>query len=230
MWLLMITASSIGFFHTLMGPDHYLPFIVISKARRWSLSRTLSVTFVCGLGHVLSSVVIGLTGIALGIALHKIEFIESFRGNVAAYLLIAFGLLYFLWGLRSAQRNKPHSHFHFHANGQAHLHEHNHHGNHIHIHNGKSLTPWVLFLIFVFGPCEPLIPLLMYPAAQNHWLDLTFVTLTFSLVTITTMSVIVFLGLKGINLLPMEKIERYTHALAGFAILLCGLSIQLLGL
>ena len=30
--LLSVTAISIGFIHTLLGPDHYLPFIVLSKA------------------------------------------------------------------------------------------------------------------------------------------------------------------------------------------------------
>ena len=34
-----------------------------------------------------------------------------------------------------------------------------HHGEHMHPHLvGASLTPWALFVIFVFGPCEPLIP------------------------------------------------------------------------
>ena len=232
MWILLATAVSIGFIHTLTGPDHYLPFIMISRARNWSISRTLSVTFVCGVGHVFSSVIIGLIGIALGIALHEIVFIESFRGNIAAYLLIAFGLVYFIWGLRQAYLKKPHTHFHFHADGKGHVHQHTHFNNHSHVHTDdkKSITPWVLFLIFVFGPCEPLIPILMYPAAQNHWFDLSVVTLAFAVVTIATMSVIVFLGLKGFHLLPVEKIERYTHAIAGFTILLCGLGIQFLGL
>ena len=232
MWILLATAVSIGFIHTLTGPDHYLPFIMISRARNWSISRTLSVTFVCGVGHVFSSVIIGLIGIALGIALHKIVIIESFRGNIAAYLLIAFGLVYFIWGLRQAYLKKPHTHFHFHADGKGHVHQHTHFNNHSHVHTDdkKSITPWVLFLIFVFGPCEPLIPILMYPAAQNHWFDLSVVTLAFAVVTIATMSVIVFLGLKGFHLLPAEKIERYTHAIAGFTILLCGLGIQFLGL
>jgi len=29
---------------------------------------------------------------------------------------------------------------------------------------------WALFLIFVFGPCEPLIPLIMYPAAKLNFI------------------------------------------------------------
>ena len=88
--LLAITAASIGFFHTLFGPDHYLPFIMMSKARNWSTSRTMLITFLCGLGHVGSSIVLGIIGVSIGIAITKIEFFESFRGNLAAWAFIAF--------------------------------------------------------------------------------------------------------------------------------------------
>jgi len=58
--ILLITAASIGFFHTLLGPDHYLPFVAISKARDWSQTKTLLLTILCGFGHVLSSIILGL--------------------------------------------------------------------------------------------------------------------------------------------------------------------------
>lgn len=54
--ILTITAASIGLFHTLLGPDHYLPFIVMAKAGKWSLFKTAWVTFLCGIGHVGSSI------------------------------------------------------------------------------------------------------------------------------------------------------------------------------
>ena len=50
--VLVATAASIGFIHTLLGPDHYLPFIVMAKVRGWSRSKALGVTSLCGLGHV----------------------------------------------------------------------------------------------------------------------------------------------------------------------------------
>jgi sulfite exporter TauE/SafE len=89
--LLSVTAVTIGFFHTLLGPDHYLPFIVLSQAKKWSLRKTMVITFLCGVGHVLSSVILGLIGIAVGISVGKLVSIESFRGNIAAWLFIAFG-------------------------------------------------------------------------------------------------------------------------------------------
>jgi len=231
--VLITAAASIGFFHTLFGPDHYLPFIVISRAGEWSLRKTILVTFLCGIGHVLSSVLLGMLGILLGIAVSKLEAFESFRGGIAAWLLIVFGLLYFVWGVQRAWRNKPHKHFHIHEDGVKHVHHHVHTKDHVHVHEAEgsgNLTPWILFIIFVFGPCEPLIPLLMYPASRNSLHGLILVTLIFSVVTIATMVSIVMISTLGINFLPVKRLERYTHAIAGATIFLSGMAIQFLGL
>jgi ABC-type nickel/cobalt efflux system permease component RcnA len=231
--VLLIAAASIGFSHTLLGPDHYLPFIVMSKSGNWSLRKTTLITFLCGIGHVLSSVLLGIIGVAFAITVTKLEALESFRGNIAAWALIAFGLVYFVWGVRQALRNKPHQHFHSHKNGANHGHDHTHNGEHVHPHiekENKNVTPWILFVIFIFGPCEPLIPLLMYPAAKENLLSLIFVTATFGVVTILTMMSIVLISTFGISFVPVSRLERYTHALAGATIFLCGMAIQFLGL
>ncbi len=233
LYLLVVTAASVGFFHTLFGPDHYLPFIVMAKSGEWSLKKTALVTFLCGLGHVLGSVILGIIGISLGIAIGNIEIFESFRGNLAAWAFITFGFVYMVWGIRRAVRNKPHTHFHHHENGVYHEHSHSHTNDHAHPHNDsheKKMTPWVLFTIFVLGPCEPLIPILMYPAASKSIGGLIFVTSVFAFTTILTMLVIVTASIFGINFLPVKKMERLSHALAGGTILLCGISIQFLGL
>jgi nickel/cobalt exporter len=233
LWILLLSAATIGFIHTIIGPDHYIPFIAMSKSGNWSMKKTSIITILCGLGHVLSSVVLGLIGIALGVALSNLELFESFRGNLAAWALIAFGLTYFVWGLFRAIKNKPHTHYHVHEDGEMHIHEHTHSRDHAHVHEEstkKQLTPWVLFTIFVLGPCEPLIPLLMYPAAKESVLGLALVTLVFGIVTIITMLAAVFISIYGINLFPLRNAERYMHAVAGAAVLLCGISIQFLGL
>jgi sulfite exporter TauE/SafE len=230
--ILLLTAASIGFFHTLFGPDHYLPFIVMSKAGNWSKIKTVWITILCGIGHVLSSVVLGIIGVAFGIAVSKLEFIEGFRGDIAAWLLLTFGFVYFIWGVKRAVKNKPHSHSHVHEDGTYHNHKHSHEIEHAHVHSDskKTLTPWILFTIFVFGPCEPLIPLLMYPAAENSITGLIIVTLVFGIITIGTMVSVVMLSIWGISFVPFNKLERYTHALAGFTIFISGLSIVFLGL
>ena len=230
--VLLATAALLGFFHTVLGPDHYIPFIAMSKSGSWSLRKTTLITFLCGIGHILSSVVLGIIGITFGIAVAKFEAVESIRGNIAAWALIAFGLVYFVWGVRQAVRNKPHTHFHPHGNGVGHEHTHAHNDDHLHAHasGNKNITPWVLFTIFVFGPCEPLIPLLMYPAAKGSLGGLLLVTTVFGAVTIATMMSIVLISAFGISFVPVSRLGRYTHALAGATLFLCGISIQVLGL
>jgi nickel/cobalt transporter (NicO) family protein len=228
LYILILTAISVAFLHTVLGPDHYLPFIVMHKAGKWSMTKTIFITVLSGIGHVGSSVLIGLLGIGFGLAIHKIQIIESFRGDIAAWLFTGFGLVYMIWGIRRAVRKVPHTHRHFHIDGSVHNHEHSHFAAHTHVHKleeKSSLTPWIIFTIFVLGPCEPLIPILMYPAAKNSYFVLAMVTLAFGIVTIATMLGIVILSLYGIEKIQFKRLELYSHALAGGAILLSGLGI-----
>jgi sulfite exporter TauE/SafE len=195
--------------------------------------KTTLITLLCGLGHIGSSVVLGLIGVAIGLAVNRLEIVESVRGNLAAWLLIAFGLAYFVWGLRRAYQRKAHAHSHTHTIGVAHEHLHNHQREHAHVHDDKTtpnITPWVLFVIFVFGPCEPLIPILMYPAAKNSLFGLLVVTCVFGIVTIATMLGVVLLSIAGVNFIPLSRLQRFSHVIAGATICLCGLAIQFLGL
>ena len=226
------TAATLGFVHTLLGPDHYLPFIVMSRARNWKLGKTLFISFLCGLGHVLSSILLGFVGLGLGVALFRLEGIESFRGGIASWLLILFGFAYLVWGLRHAAKKRPHSHLHLHPSGP-HEHSHHHSLEHMHVHEKEkkvNLTPWILFTIFVFGPCEPLIPLVMFPAARHNTAGVVLVALTFGAATILTMMAVIALASWGVSFIKLGKLERYVHALAGGMILLSGISVQFLGL
>lgn len=225
----LLAAGWIGLVHTLLGPDHYVPFVAMAKARRWSMLRTGVITSLCGLGHVCGSIVLGSVGIALGVVLANLEWTESVRGEIAAWLLTAFGLVYLVWGIRRAIRNKPHTHSHLHPDQGEHLHEHTHRSEHAHPHTGphkKSITPWVLFVIFLFGPCEPLIPILMYPAAAASIWSAAIVAAVFAAVTVSTMLAVVLVLTFALDRLPTGRLERYSHALAGAAILMCGVAVH----
>ncbi len=218
-------AAVVGCVHTLIGPDHYLPFVVLARARRWTTRRAVAVTAACGLGHVASSVLLGFAGFALGTGLKHLEWIESVRGEFAAWTLIAFGLGYAAWGLRRARRAGPDGHTHAHG-GLVHAPD--------HVHDPKTgatitLTPVILFIIFVFGPCEPLIPLFIYPAATAGWFGAAVVSLVFAVATLATMTTMVLIALRGLEQVPLHRFERYSHALAGASIALAGGAIQLLG-
>ena len=237
--LLVATAAGIGVLHTVLGPDHYLPFAALAQARSWSRARTLAIVLGCGVGHVAGSVALGAVGIAAGAALSRLEAIEAFRGDLAAWLLIGFGLAYAAWGLRRALRDRPHSHWHSHVGGVVHQHGHSHHGEHLHVHDESAsgagrgglrrtgMTPWVLFIVFVFGPCEALIPVLMVPAAQGSWWGVALVCLVFGAATLATMVATVGLTLAGLSRLDVIRLQRYSHVAAGVTVAACGFAMRL---
>jgi len=205
---LALTALALGTLHTLAGPDHYLPFVAMSRSRNWSTFKTINIVALCGLGHVLSSIVIGFIGIGAGIALSGIEDIESSRGNISAWLLLIFGLGYMAWGLYRLWNKHSHDHDHLKS-------------------NRRKMTFWILFTIFIFGPCEPLIPILMYPAAQHNYGAVIYISLIFALATIGTMITIVMLMSRGISLIKFNSLEKYQHVIAGATISICGAGIFL---
>lgn len=238
-----MTAAGIGFIHTLAGPDHYAPFAAMGAARNWSLPKTCAVTLACGTGHLAGSIVLGAVGIALGLALGGLEVIQTTRAEYAAWALLSFGLLYAVWGVRRAKRATPHRHWHKH-DGVTHSHQHTHFQEHTHVHDQQVTTavpnskvrqilpwvPWSIFVIFVLGPCEALIPVLMYPAASHNFIGLASVVAVFSVVTLLTMTIMAVITRYGISAMRLKGIEKYGHSLAGMAIASCGASMVFLGL
>ncbi len=260
-WPAMLAAAWIGAAHTLAGPDHYLPFIALARAGAWSLRRTLAVALLCGVAHVASSILLACAGLwlfrslggSLEVLIERLLGIEGARGDVAAWLLLGLGLVYTIFGLRAAYRNRPHAHWHTHADGTIHVHDHTHNADHAHVHArrlspdqniepttpalasephaqdcastaGGLWTPWMLFLVFVFGPCEPLIPL-MLPAWQiAPWLGLG-VAAAFSLSTLMTMLCTVAIGYYGLRTITFGGWSRYNHAIAGGTVTLCAVAM-----
>lgn len=229
--ILVWTALAAGIAHTALGPDHYVPFIALSASRGWSRSKTLFMVLLCGFGHVLSSIVIAFAGLAIGKTVFSIEWLEGLRGDIAAWMLLIFGFTYMVYGIFTAIRKKPHEHPHLHDDGTKHDHRHIHQTGHAHMHEkSNSLAAWSMFVIFVFGPCEALIPIVLYPASQGHIFNAVITALIFSVSTLITMSVIVFASITGLSGIKSGFLTRYSHALAGLVIFIAGISVKFLGL
>lgn len=225
--VLMIAAVTVACLHTVTGPDHYLPFVALSRSRGWSLTKTMFWTIVCGCGHVWSSVLLGLGGAAIGWSLSKVSWLEKVRGGIAGWTLLAFGLLYGIWGLIKAKQNQPHKHFDIYED-TVYVYEHKH-GQAVAPKDRHAVTPWVMFLIFVLGPCEPMIPLLYFPAAKSSWFTMLLLIIVYTVCTLATMVLMVISGFYGFSFLKTEKLERYVHALGGMTIFICGAGMVLMG-
>ena len=224
---LMLSTVAISFLHTATGPDHYLPFIVLSRSQKWSITKTITITVACGFGHIFSSVAVGLVGVFLGWQLSNLDWFEGHRGNIAAWCLLGFGVVYLLYGLWKAGKNKPHKHFDV-MDEDVYVYEHNHDDT-VSPKSRVKVTPLVLFAIFVMGPTEPLLPLLFYSGIQRSYLEIIILISVFALCTVLTMLMMVLLGLYGYSFYDTEKLERYVHAIGGLVISTCGIGMLFLG-
>ncbi|HXV75185.1 MAG TPA: hypothetical protein VD788_02625 [Candidatus Polarisedimenticolaceae bacterium] len=228
---LVLAAAAVAAIHTVLGPDHYLPFIMLGRSRGWGRVKTAWITTACGSAHVVASWSLAGGGLLLGFAVGRIERMEQARGDLAAWLLIGFGLAYALWGMRRGLRRasglEPHTH-----DGRLHLHL---HGDRPHRHfrfpaQRGDAGFWSLFVIFVLGPCEPLIPLFVLPASRGRWDWACVTALVFAVVTVATMVGLTTLGLHGFERLRWRWLERWSQALAGGVIAASGLAIVAFGL
>jgi len=207
---LVVAAMAVGSLHSL-APDHWVPFAALARAQGWPVGRTARVTFLCGFGHVTVSVLLGLLGLVFGRQMFESfgQRMESFAG----VLLIAFGLIYAVWGLhRTAGR-----HFH----GHVHLH-------YDHVHDPGRMTVRGLFLLFCADPCVAVVPLL-FAAAPLGAVQTVVLVVLYEVATIATMVALVLPARAGAHLLRGSWFTRYGDAAAGGLIVLTGLVVGALG-
>ena len=231
---LSVAAVGVGFLHCLAGPDHYLPFVAMSRVGLWSLRKTLLITVICGMGHLIGSAALASIGVAMGLIVYQLETdqtgavqqqlsaAESWRGDITGWLIVLFGLVYFLWGVFHAVRMRRRQRV---AEGSQ-IEEVERQVESLASRAGR-LTPWILFTVFVFGPCEPLIPMVLGPAAAADMWSAAWVIILFGVSTLVTMTVLVALIYLGVGAVRLQRAEIYGHALAGLVVLACGLAIML---
>ncbi len=225
--LLLVTAITIALLHTLTGPDHYVPFIALSRSRKWTLTKTIYWTILCGCGHVWSSVLLGLGGAALGWSISKVSWLQGARGGIAGWVLLLFGLAYAIWGSIRMRKNSTHKHFDLY-NNEVYVYEHTN-GEAVPMHERHRVTPWILFVIFVLGPCEPMIPLLYFPAAENSLPVMFLLIGVYTFFTLAVMLLLVISGYYSVKFLQLQGLEKYMHALSGVTIFICGAGMLLMG-
>lgn len=224
---LSLTAMTIAFFHTASGPDHYLPFVVLSRSRGWSLPKTIMLTIVCGMGHVLSSVILGIIGVFVGWHMSEISIFQDIRGNMSSWALLILGLSYLVYGIIKARKVSAHKHFDVVAD-DVYVYEHKHNQSYAPQKRVK-VTPLVLFAIFVMGPSEPIIPLLFFSGTHRSLTEIIWLIALFTLTTIVTMVAMVLLGNYSYGRFNDKHIDRYSHAIGGLVISMCAFGMLFLG-
>jgi len=225
--LLLLTAAATAALHTLI-PDHWLPFVLVGRARGWSARTTAAVSGFSAFIHTLLSIALGLFALSLGqTAAHAVgERLERASG----VLLVVFGVVYALWAWRKGG--------HFHPGGAL-VHARNEHdrcdghegfieSEHLHYHADDA---WIrkdagkgsisLAMIVGLNPCVLLLPIMVATAEQGPG-AVALVTLAYSVTTIALMVGLSVAGVTGTRRLPVPAVARHMETISGVLIAVCG--------
>lgn len=194
-----VTGFAVAFLHAAL-PTHWLPFVLVGRAQKWSTGRTLGVTLLAGLGHVSLTIALGLALVVAGLAL------EPRLGGlfhwVVGGLMVAVGLFYVARGR------------HNHALPEA--------GRRAYASDRAAIIALVTLL--TLSPCEAFLP--YYLAGMQHGWQ-AFLVLSGVLMVATSAGMLIFtsLSLAGFKRLGLQWVERYEETILGVALIVVGLAV-----
>jgi ABC-type nickel/cobalt efflux system permease component RcnA len=223
--LLIATVGAVGVLHTLV-PDHWAPIVVVARQQGWSTARTVRAAAIAALGHVTSTLALGVVVWAAGAALaarygHAV--------NIGAALaLIGFGLWIAFQGWRETRERGPghahhaHAHLHRHEDGLEHVHSHEHHDLHatnesaavVHSHGHSVSGRTTLLLILGSSPMVEGIPAFLAASTYGPAL-LGIMAVVFAAATLVTYVATCALGVAALQRTSFGPLETYGEVLSG---------------
>lgn len=197
-----------AFLHAAL-PTHWLPFVLVGRAQKWSLQRTLASVATAGLAHVATTAILGGLLVAAGLALD--QWVAGIVPHLSAILLFAFGGFYLVKAtLRRPAPVTPSGHVLDLTEPTV----------------SHAAAFWGLVALLALSPGEVLLPIYMSSAHEGLG-ALSLLTLAFAVGTIAGMGVFTLLARAGASLLKLEKWARYEGAILGLALIVLGLLVVL---
>ena len=194
-----------AFLHAAL-PTHWLPFVLVGRAQRWSLMRVMTVAVTAGLAHIASTALVGSLIVAAGLALNA--WIGGLLPHLSAALLFIFGAFY----LAKASLQKP-----IMATGpEAEVPE---------PAVSDRAAFWGLVLMMAVTPGEVLLPIYLSSATEGV-MALALLTLAFAAGTVLGMTLLAALASAGYSILRLERWARYEGAILGVALILIGFLVM----
>ena len=193
-----------AFLHAAL-PTHWLPFVLVGRAQRWSVGQMMGAVGAAGVAHIASTAVVGSLIIAAGLALE--QWITGLLPHLSAVLLFIFGAFYLvksalrrpaLAGGPSLELTEPTV--------------------------GHAAAFWGLVAMMAITPGEVLLPIYM-SSAQEGAGALVALTLAFLAGTLLGMGVFTALARAGWSILRLERWARYEGAFLGIALIGLGLLV-----
>lgn len=209
MILLASSAAFVGLVHSL-APGHWLPVVMMTKAKRWGIRSAVSGALIAASGHIFLSILVGLIALFVGSqvlldAEHEIE-------RYASLAIIAFGVIYAIWAWRRHSA----------------CHGHGHHGPEYVEDREKRGGRGALYFLFSIGfsPCIAVLPVFIAAAPQGAAAVLVTMV-AFAVGVITALVGATLLVSLGVAKLDIPFLEHYGDVLTGAGVALMGLILFL---
>lgn len=193
---LFIGSLLLSIFHALI-PSHWLPVLAIGRQEGWTHRKTLWITFITGLAHVLSTVLFGLGLAAVGNVLSG--FVTGFTQWLAPALLVLLGLFYLYQHYR-------HHHFHLHRQST------------------RYGVVGTLAIAMFLSPCLEIEGYFL-SAGQYGWGFVAVLAVVYALVTVSGMLAWMRLALSGLQRLNWHAWEHNAGLITGLTLIFSGLAL-----
>jgi len=209
LWSLLGGGFAAAFLHAAL-PTHWLPFVLVGRAQRWSLTRNLLAVTAAGLAHIATTAVVGSLIVAAGMALDEV--VAGLLPHLSAVLLFGFGGFYLIKSFvrRPAMAGGPSLDLAEPPGLQDKA--------------SHSAAFWGLVAVMALSPGEVLLPIYM-SSAQEGAMALALLTLVFAVGTVLGMATFTTLARAGASVLRLERWARYEGAILGVALIAIGLLI-----
>ena len=195
-----VTGFAVAFLHAAL-PTHWLPFVLVGRAREWSMRKTLSVTAIAGLGHIVVTVALGVALTALGLVIRpQLGAVFPF---VVGGLLIAFGIFQFLRHRHASRAATPDRRL------------------------TDSAATLGLVALLALSPSEAFLPLFLANIEQG-WAGFAVLSAVLAAATMLGMLLFTSLTVAGAARLNLGALERYEGAVLGVVLCMLGVGVMVL--
>ena len=180
-------------------PNHWLPVVAIGRKENWTISEVTKVTFLSGLAHALSTIIIGVIIGLLGITLT--DSVQHFSHIVAPVVLIVFGL-FFIY------QHHRHKHFHLHNEPKP--------------VSSKNKMIAMLVVAMFFSPCLEIEAYFLL-AGTFGWLAILSIALLYLIISVSGMVLWVRIAYKGIIKINWHRLEHNAGIITGLTLIITGI-------
>jgi ABC-type nickel/cobalt efflux system permease component RcnA len=212
---ILMTGLFIAVLHAML-PTHWLPFVLASRAQKWTWRKTSSILLIAGLGHVIMTTFLGSILFVVGLGVfHQVQ---NYFLSVAALAVASYGL-FLIYQYKNGQK-----HTHCDHTGAG---AHHHHSLEL---KNTSKDGWAilsLLSMLTFSPCESFLPVYL-TSARFGWVGFVLLSLVLAVGTLVSMFSFTYISSKTLEKYKMEWLEDHEKLISGVSLIILAIILVII--